>query len=252
MGEWSISSPTGGNTASVNDGAVTVTENNTSTKHTYVVQYKDGDHCGEYTFYQEAGSGPEPSDKFKVIQINYKIHNFTEKSININQLSFCLNSKDENGNYYHGKICPSTEGADCYGHCYTFIGVNRKKLPIFSTTITLSPHASTDILTITPSWEEDDLYTDSNGCDTTVSKDEFDGRYLVDEGTGGLGYRKADRTHDTRYGIQVYYGTNSYHVSAISSKEYNYNQKDLITSEWQPFVFEEGKTYHIYILGDLE
>lgn len=68
MGEWSISSPTGGNTASVNDGAVTVTENNTSTKHTYVVQYKDGDHCGEYTFYQEAGSGPgpEPSDKFLI------------------------------------------------------------------------------------------------------------------------------------------------------------------------------------------
>lgn len=60
MGEWSISSPTGGSTASVNNGVVTVTENNTSTKHTYVVQYREGDHCGEYTFYQEAGSGPTP------------------------------------------------------------------------------------------------------------------------------------------------------------------------------------------------
>lgn len=253
MGEWSISSPTGGNTASVNDGAVTVTENNTSTKHTYVVQYKDGDHCGEYTFYQEAGSGPEPSDKFKVIQINYKIHNFTEKSININQLSFCLNSKDENGNYYHGKICNTSQPTSpCYMHCFTFTDVNRSKKQLITPTITLAAHESTDTLAITPSWENDDLYTDSNGCDELVSAAGFNEKYLVDEGTGGLGYRKADRTHDTRYGIQVYYGTNSYHVSAISSKEYNYNQKDLITSEWQPFVFEEGKTYHIYILGDLE
>lgn len=88
MGEWSISSPTGGNTASVNNGVVTVTENNTSTKHTYVVQYKDGDHCGEYTFYQEAGSGPTPP--VGNYTVNIKLHNNYGSTVHIGGIYFYI------------------------------------------------------------------------------------------------------------------------------------------------------------------
>ena len=110
MGEWSISSPTGGSTASVNNGVVTVTENNTSTKHTYVVQYKDGEHCGEYTFYQEAGSGPGPgpsgSYKFYIRFQNKSGKNFnvwidSSKNDNINIATSYLNITEEAGGVHH-------------------------------------------------------------------------------------------------------------------------------------------------------
>lgn len=87
MGEWSISSPTGGNTASVNNGVVTVTENNTSTKHTYVVQYKDGNHCGEYTFYQEGSGGGGTCDPCREclgnVYVKFKLKNNTSNSLTL-------------------------------------------------------------------------------------------------------------------------------------------------------------------------
>ena len=210
-----------------------------------------GDCAGEHVFtVTQNGTSPSPGgDIFKVIPIILQIHNFTDREITVDYISFLLTSPDDNGNC-HGKVCITEPGVACYDHCYSFEGVGRNKISINSYTIGANG-GKTNLFGISPSWEEP-LYKKSNGCDSTRTPEQFEAYYSLGTGTGGLGFREANITHGDRYGIQVYYGANSYLKSAISSTEYQYSQKDLIIPNWTTFKFVEEATYHIYVLDRLE
>lgn len=104
MGQWSISSPTGGNTASVdNNGTVNVTANPDNKTHTYIVKYTENGHCGTYEFTQQAGSGPGPQPGERTV--NIELHNNYGEDVRIG------------GIYFYVIPIPSVPQSGIVGHC---------------------------------------------------------------------------------------------------------------------------------------